>query len=155
MKRCCPQSCRSGSFFKSDCKKDGGKGSCKYPNKAQPEETPCKNLCKAKDSDACLKASGENWSKYTCSKSTKWCKSWGKDMKRCCPESCETESFSESDCKEDGGKGNCKYPNEAQPDETQCKKGKDDFIVLIVISLHSLKTQISLISVTFILIFMF
>ena len=58
-------------------------------------------------------------------------------MKRCCPESCETESFSESDCNEDGGKGNCKYPNEAQPDETQCKKGKDDFIVLIVISLHS------------------
>ena len=96
------------------------------------------DLCKAKDSDACLKASGKNWAKYTCSSSTKWCTEWAKDMKRCCPESCETESFSESDCKEDGGKGSCTYPNEAQPDETQCKKGKDDFIVLIVISLHSL-----------------
>ena len=95
------------------------------------------DLCKAKDSDACLKASGKNWAKYTCSSSTKWCTSWAKDMKRCCPESCKSGSFFESDCEKDGGKGICIYPNEAQPDETPCKKGKDDFIVLIVISLNS------------------
>ena len=93
-------------------------------------------MCKAKDSDACLKASGKNWLKYTCSRSTKWCKSWGKDMKRCCPESCRSGAFFESDCEKDGGKGKCIYPNEAQPDETPCKKGKDDFIALIVISCY-------------------
>ena len=83
------------------------------------------DLCKAKDSDACLKASGKNWAKYTCSSSTKWCTSWAKDMKRCCPESCRvTGSFFESDCKDVGGKGSCIYPNEAQPDETQCDKGE-------------------------------
>ena len=109
-------------------------------------------MCKAKDSDACLKASGKNWAGYTCSKSTKWCTSWAKDMKRCCPNACGvTGSFSESDCKAVGGKGSCIYPNEAQPDETQCNKGevtiegelyyilytiKVSYIATIDISLH-------------------
>ena len=97
------------------------------------------DLCKAKDSDACLKASGKNWAKYTCSSSTKWCTEWAKDMKRCCPESCGFDgSFSESDCKNVGGKGSCIYPNKAQPDETQCNKGEADSINLIGISLHCL-----------------
>ena len=95
------------------------------------------DLCKAKDSDACLKASGKNWAKYTCSSSTKWCTTWAKDMFRCCPESCRvTGSFSESDCKDVGGQGSCIYPNEAQPDETQCNKSEAYYITISDISLH-------------------
>ena len=94
------------------------------------------DLCKAKDSDACLKSAGTNWSKYTCSSSTKWCTSWAKDMKRCCPESCVvTGTFSESACKEAAGKGSCIYPNEAQPDETKCDKGKSNFIAGILLKI--------------------
>ena len=86
-------------------------------------------MCKPKDSDACLEAAGSNWKGYTCRHSTQWCTSWGKDMKRCCPESCEvTWAFYESTCRNDKGKGDCKYPNEAQPDETQCAKGRANFI---------------------------
>ena len=95
------------------------------------------DLCKAKDSDACLKASGKNWAKYTCSSSTKWCTEWAKDMKRCCPYACGViGSFSESDCKAVDGKGSCIYPNEAQPDETQCNKGEAYYITIIDILLH-------------------
>ena len=94
-------------------------------------------MCKAKDSDTCLKASGKNWSTYTCSSSTKWCTSWAKDMKRCCPESCGvTGSFSESDCKDVGGKGSCKYPNEAQCNEVKVNKGEVDSMTIIDIPLR-------------------
>ena len=97
------------------------------------------DLFQAKDSDACLKASGTNWAKYKCSSSTKWCTSWAKDMHRCCPESCGVSgSFSESDCKESGGKGSCIYPNEAQPEKTKCDSDEDegDSVTIIDISLH-------------------
>jgi len=96
-----------------------------------------KDLCKAKDSDACLKASGNSWGTYTCSSSTKWCTSWAKDMKRCCPYACGvTGSFSESDCNDVAGKGSCIYPNEAQPDETQCNEGKAISITIIDVASH-------------------
>ena len=98
-------------------------------------------MCKAKDSDTCLKAAGTNWSKYTCSSSTKWCTSWAKDMKRCCPESCGvTGIFTESHCKEFGGKGSCIYPNEAQPDETQCNRGKANSIASIILTVFSIES---------------
>ena len=35
-------------------------------------------------------------------------------MKRCCPTSCGTGEFTESDCYADNSKGTCTYPNDAQ-----------------------------------------
>ena len=77
-------------------------------------------------------------------------------MKRCCPESCEvTWAFYESTCRNDKGKGDCKYPNEAQPDETQCAKGRANFIagislkiILDIYLVKITKLYISLISLS-------
>ena len=79
--------------------------------------------CEPKDSDVCLWESGR-WMYYeTCAKSTKKCnhKWWEKDMRRCCPESCGTGSFTEEDCVAFEDKGispgttsQCRYPNQAQ-----------------------------------------
>ena len=83
------------------------------------------DLCNAKDSDTCLQESGDNWKTYTCATSLKWCKSWAKDTRRCCPKSCGTGVFSKNECIWFGGKrnGDCKYPNEAQPSDSRCQKG--------------------------------
>ena len=82
-------------------------------------------VCKPKDNDACLQSS-PGWSaSWTCENTgTEYCESWAKDMKRCCPESCNTENlvtikFSEEDCNKSSGKGTCTYPNKAQ-----CTDGK-------------------------------
>jgi len=70
--------------------------------------------CQPKDSDACLQAS-PGWStSFTCSNSIGYCTSYGKDMRRCCPESCATGVFTEQDCIAFSGSGACTYPNEAQ-----------------------------------------
>ena len=79
-------------------------------------------FCEPKDSDVCLQES-PRWQVYdTCAKSAKkkYCKHnfYEKDMRRCCPESCGTGSFTEEDCVafEDKGAsiGTCRYPNLAQ-----------------------------------------
>ena len=95
--------------------------------------------CQTKDSDACLQASPGWDTSSTCQSSTYKCKSWGKDMMRCCPESCTswyidqgdfevlgsyTGIFKEKDCETFGilnpfSNGTCTYPNEAQ-----CSVGK-------------------------------
>ena len=97
--------------------------------------------CHPKDSDACLQASA-NWdTSYTCADSNKYCESWGKDMKRCCPESCNIRDlvtieeflsgtileFTEEDCNKFPGFGCCTYPNEAQ-----CPRGKLLNVLLIL-----------------------
>ena len=75
--------------------------------------------CQTKDSDACLQASPGWGTSYTCSSSIGWCFSWGKDLRRCCPESCGTGIFQEKDCLAFSSEGTCTYPNEAQ-----CSVGK-------------------------------
>ena len=70
--------------------------------------------CVIKDDDNCLQTSPA-WSRtYTCKSSTRYCKTWPKDMKRCCPEACNTGKFTEVDCKFAKGSGTCIYPNDAQ-----------------------------------------
>ena len=70
--------------------------------------------CVIKDDDNCLQTSPA-WSRtYTCKSSTLYCKSWPKDMMRCCPEACKTGKFTEEDCKSAKGSGTCIYPNVAQ-----------------------------------------
>ena len=71
-------------------------------------------VCTPVDSDACLRSSS-GWRGYSCSNSIKYCDSWSKDVRRCCPESCNnTIAFTETVCKESKGRGICKYPNNAQ-----------------------------------------
>jgi len=66
------------------------------------------------DNDLCLQES-PNWgSSCTCSNSIGYCISWAKDMKRCCPDSCGTGRFTESQCLAHSGDGTCTYPNGAQ-----------------------------------------
>merc|ERR1711963_249117 len=100
-----PQSCISFSK-RCDDVKDCPNGS---------DEANCPAGCQPKDSDACLQAS-PGWSTYVCSSSSSigYCTSWGKDMRRCCPESCATGIFTEQACNQFPGQGTCTYPNEAQ-----------------------------------------
>ena len=71
-------------------------------------------LCKPRNDDNCLQSS-PNWSMLsTCDSRTRYCISWGKDMRRCCPNSCGTGTFTEADCLSFEGEGTCIYPNNAQ-----------------------------------------
>ena len=65
---------------------------------------------------------GPPWSdRYTCSVyASTYCDRYAKDFKRCCPESCGVENFTEDECNKSTGKGKCIYPNDAQCQE----KGK-------------------------------
>ena len=72
-----------------------------------------REACIVNDSDACLQAS-PGWTGYSCNTSTLYCSSWGKDMRRCCPNSCGTGVFTEEDCFLYDGAGECTYPNSAQ-----------------------------------------
>ena len=80
--------------------------------------------CKPKDSDACLQASPAWSTSYTCSNSIRYCFSYVKDMRRCCPESCGvgTGVFTEDECNAVDGPGVCTYPNEAQCPNTSAKR---------------------------------
>ena len=70
--------------------------------------------CTPKDDNGCLQTT-PGWDEtYTCESSTQYCSSYGKDMMRCCPEACNTGTFTEEDCNGFGGLGTCVYPNDAQ-----------------------------------------
>ena len=72
-----------------------------------------------RDSDECLKNSPAWHSRRTCKNALAdypdSCITWARDMRRCCPETCGTGSFTEEDCAlwTPGG-GDCIYPNDAQ-----------------------------------------
>ena len=66
------------------------------------------------DSDVCLQNSPEWGDAYDCKSSIAFCENYGKDMKRCCPDTCNTGVFTEDDCNSFDGFGTCTYPNEAQ-----------------------------------------
>ena len=70
--------------------------------------------CLPKDSDICLQNSHGWDSSYNCANSIKYCSSYAKDLRRCCPDSCQTGQFSEEECKNVNSHGFCIYPNEAQ-----------------------------------------
>jgi len=139
LRRCCPESCGTGAFLEMHCNAFSGSGTCVYPNQAQclqdptckdgiknqnEEETDCGGpcpacgACKPKDSDVCLWETPSWRISDTCAKSKKlYCKNkfWEKDMRRCCPESCGTGTFTEEDCIAfKASSGRCTYPNLAQ-----------------------------------------
>ena len=78
--------------------------------------------CYPKDSDVCLGASGADWSNTKCStpniQNGEWCLTFGKNVRRCCPETCRTGTFTEADCNSFPGNGDCIYPNDAQCSES-------------------------------------
>ena len=66
------------------------------------------------DSDECLKKS-KDWENYKCSEAKGYCNSWEKDVRRCCPTTCENLiPFDNVKCEASDAKGVCTYPNEAQ-----------------------------------------
>ena len=77
-----------------------------------PPGSKSKSSCEPKDSNACLKASPDF--RWGCWWNRNNCDSWGKSVRRCCPETCGTGEFTEEDCNAFDGKGDCIYPNEAQ-----------------------------------------
>ena len=71
-------------------------------------------FCTPTDNDSCLQRSPGWGSYHTCSESTDYCTTWGKDMRRCCPDACGTGGFTVEDCIGFVGSGACIYPNLAQ-----------------------------------------
>ena len=71
-------------------------------------------FCEPKDDDACLQQSPEWDDTYQCSTSIDFCTSYGKDMRRCCPDSCGSGLFTLDKCIAFDGLGTCTYPNDAQ-----------------------------------------
>ena len=68
--------------------------------------------CTLFDSDKCLSSSPLWEEDSSCADFTRLCEIWDKDMKRCCPHSCQsTQPFTESNCNNSTGKGTCTYPN--------------------------------------------
>ena len=68
------------------------------------------------DSDICLQ-NQPKWGVaplYTCKNSKHECNKWAKDMRRCCPETCQNNQlFTESVCNEpqfSNSSGQCSYP---------------------------------------------
>ena len=87
------------------------------------------DVCKVKDDDRCLQTSRGWGSSYKCWTSTKHCLDWAKDMKRCCPVSCNTGAFGNVDCFFSSGNGSCSYPNDAQCEDSS--KNQNAFELLI------------------------
>ena len=61
---------------------------------------------------------------YTCNNSSKYCKSWKKDMHRCCPKTCKVVPFTENVCRAlnaSDGQGQCVYPFPAEDDDCYVK----------------------------------
>ena len=62
------------------------------------------------------------WAGFKCSDTTdKHCTTWERDLKRCCPEKCNSGIFTEEQCRDsykntEANKdfGVCTYPNDAQ-----------------------------------------
>ena len=73
-----------------------------------------KVACRPRDDDHCLQTSPEWDDSYKCATSIQYCISYEKDMRRCCPESCNTGIFTEDDCNRSWRSGACIYPNNAQ-----------------------------------------
>lgn len=70
--------------------------------------------CELRDSDSCLQKS-PNWGAgYYCSTYKTLCKTWSKDMHRCCPISCGTGRLTKQECDALDGLGTCRYPAESQ-----------------------------------------
>jgi len=74
--------------------------------------------CQPKDSDTCIKEAWKawDWSKG-CEEShkynPKYCRTWGKDMRRCCPETCKSGKFTKEDCDMFPFDGTCSFPTSA------------------------------------------
>ena len=68
------------------------------------------------DSTGCLrKDTNGEWDTWRCSEGKTHCDGWEKDMKRCCPTTCEnTKPFTIDECRASSGSGVCIYPNSAQ-----------------------------------------
>ena len=63
-----------------------------------------------------LTSSGEPWNlgcKESYEKDPEYCMNWGKDMRRCCPESCKSGKFTKEDCDIFPGDGTCSFPTSA------------------------------------------
>ena len=61
------------------------------------------------------------WTGYKCSDtSDEHCTTWERDLKRCCPEKCNSGIFTEEQCRDSYNTDNtdvigvCTYPNDAQ-----------------------------------------
>ena len=72
------------------------------------------DACVQKDDDNCLKSSPNFGDPYTCANSIQYCSEYPKDMKRCCPESCDSGIFTRDDCNSAKGIGDCNYTNITQ-----------------------------------------
>ena len=70
--------------------------------------------CVPRDDDECL-ANTPSWGPTKdCAYAKKYCASWAKDARRCCPETCGSGLLTETQCKALDSKGECIYPAKNQ-----------------------------------------
>jgi len=146
MQRCCSAACGTKELTETDCDVLDSAGSCIYPRpkSAMPTMVPTPlptdsttlsptPVSKTKsptaaptpttpsptmpDNDYCLQAAPSWGAQYKCSSSTRWCKSWAKDMQRCCSASCGTNELTQTECNSLGSAGTCNYPRPTPPVE--------------------------------------
>ena len=67
--------------------------------------------CVPTDDDECLSSTRYWGSKKDCSYAKKYCDSWAKDAKRCCPQTCGSGLLTKFQCNNLKSKGTCIYPN--------------------------------------------
>ena len=70
--------------------------------------------CVPSDDDACLINSPGWHSSRDCAYAKKYCNSWAKDAKRCCPQTCESGFLTKAQCESLSSKGTCIYPTRSQ-----------------------------------------
>ena len=67
--------------------------------------------CVPRDDDECLASTPDWGSTKNCAYAKKYCDSWAKDARRCCPQTCGSGLLTESQCNALNSKGTCIYPN--------------------------------------------
>ena len=95
---------------------------------AQKLHWPFSNLaeCLPTDSDECLENTPKWGPGKDCAYAKKYCDSWAKDARRCCPETCKTGALTEDQCKALNSQGTCIYPL-----KNQCtSRGISDNLIL-------------------------
>ena len=92
--------------------------------------------CLPTDSDECLANTPQWGPTKDCAYAKKYCDTWAKDARRCCPETCKTGVLTEDQCKALNSKGTCIYPL-----KNQCtNRGiSDKFILKLIIIIVLIK----------------
>ena len=96
--------------------------------------------CVPVDDRVCLIKSPGWASNRDCEYARKYCDSWAKDAKRCCPQTCESGLLTKAQCESLSSKGTCIYPTKSQcPNEGIKDKIGFSIVTLLVYYMYKMK----------------